>query len=128
MFDLGSLVPVLSVAMPFVMVILVVWFSLSQKMKKDKLKADLYGKAIEKGQTLPENFFANEKKPKSALQKGIMWIAVGIGVSLFFAAISFTGEKDAMKGVAIGIIPFFVGLGFLVVHFLEKKQPQDGEQ
>ena len=66
MVVLSSVVPVVSVIVVFFVpaaaIVLTVWFSISAKNKRNQLKADLFGKALEKGQTLPTDLFAEPKK------------------------------------------------------------------
>jgi hypothetical protein len=68
------------------------------------------------GQTVPEHFFDEPKKenPASNMKKGILWFVVGLALVISFIVI---GEKDAL---IVGIVPTFVGIGYLLVHFLEK--------
>ncbi|MDR2910765.1 MAG: DUF6249 domain-containing protein [Bacteroidales bacterium] len=128
---MGEMIGLCAIIAPFVMVVLIIWINVSKKREENKIKADLYSQAIEKGQILPENFFAdnNSKKPVlKSLRNGIICISTGIGISLFFITISLIVEDDALGGAPIGIIPFFIGLGFLIIHFLEKKQQTDAGQ
>jgi hypothetical protein len=124
---------------PFIAIVSIVWFSLSHKRKEKKLQAELISKAIEQGQTIPENLL--ETKKKSPLNRGIMWIAVGLGLQLFFIisgvsltvaskeiAASGVVESDMSStygGVGFAMIPLFVGLGYLLIHFFEKKEKQE---
>ena len=103
---------------PIIMVILIVWFTQNAKNKQDKLRAELIAKAIEHGQTIPDNLFETKEK-KNLLQKGMIWTAVGLGTSLFFLAN--TGGK-INETVGLGFVPMFIGIGFLLVHFLDKKK------
>jgi hypothetical protein len=48
------------------------------------------------------------------MKKGILWFVVGLALVISFIVI---GEKDAL---IVGIVPAFVGIGYLLVHFLEK--------
>ncbi len=106
----------LIVMVPFIFVI--VLFLISVKAKKDEgnRRYNLYLKSIEMGQTIPENFFDEPKKanPASNLKKGILWLSVGLAVFISFLII---GKSN---GLFLGIIPAFVGIGYLLVHFLEK--------
>jgi len=107
---------------PFIAIVSIVWFVFNHKQKESKLRADLMTKAIEHGQTIPNNLFETKEK-KSPLKKGIIWTAVGLGISLFFLMRSILDPElsDEMGNTAIGIIPLFVGIGYLLIHFLDKK-------
>ncbi len=105
---------------PPVLVILIIWFLSIERRKRNKLQAELYTKALEKGQELPANFFVQPKKKKNALNVGIICIAVGIGISLFIYIAADGPEK--IQGASLGIIPFFIGLAYLLIYFIGKKQ------
>ena len=87
-----------------------------QKNIESKRKYDLYTKSLEMGQTIPENFFDEPKKanPASNLKRGILWLAVGLAVLVSFVVLHKT------NGLILGIVPAFVGAGYLLVHFLDK--------
>ncbi|MDR2119863.1 MAG: DUF6249 domain-containing protein [Tannerella sp.] len=114
-----------------IMAIAIVWITSAEKKKRYELEADLYAKAIERGQELPGNLFdrlGEKKRKKSSLEKGIILISVGAGISLFFLVIALTDAPHAdrsLRGMAIGIIPFAIGVGHLLIHFLEKKKQHD---
>jgi hypothetical protein len=114
---------------PAAMVILIVWFRSNEKRKRYELQADLYAKAIEKGQSVPTDWFTEPKKKSKALNTGIICIAVGIGLSLFFWLISvFFAQVDATASAvflsfsSVGIIPFLIGVAYVIIHFIEKKK------
>jgi hypothetical protein len=112
--------------MPILMVVAIIWIKSNSKNKQNRLQAEVYAKAIEHGQELPANFFETlpqePKKRANPLNIGIILIAVGVGISLFFAVIAWIGVKESMQGAPIGIIPFFIGIGYLLIHFIGKKQ------
>jgi len=109
---------------PFTVVILIVWFKQNAKNKQDKLRAELISKAIEHNQTIPENLFETKENEKNnKLEVGVILIAAGLGISLFF----FLGTNTINRNVGIGAIPLFIGIGFLLLHFLNKKQEKKEE-
>lgn len=131
---LDDLVPVMGVIgiffVPVAMVILIVWFRIDHKNKRDKLRADLLVKAIENGQTIPDNLFEiKEKKNSNPLKNGIIWTAVGVGCALFFVlmGVSENNYTDALQGLGVSMIPIFVGIGFLLIHFIGKKQAKEND-
>jgi hypothetical protein len=88
------------------------------KIKKQPIQADLYAKALEKGQPIPNDLFDSKRK-RNPLNTGIICIAVGIGIALFLWLIA---EAEDKLHVALGIIPFLIGVAYLIIHFIEKKQ------
>ena len=120
---------------PIIMIILIAWFKSSERRKRNELQADLYAKALEKGQSIPDipaDLFAELKEPKkknNPLNTGVICIATGIGISVFIwlGSISFAQVSEEASAVfisfaSVGIIPFLIGLAFVIIHFIEKKK------
>jgi len=131
MNQLVSIIAIIGVFfVPAAMTILIVWFRNNAKNKRYQLQADLYSKALEKGQSVPTDLFAEPVKKRNPLNTGIICMAAGVGISLFFFLISISFAKIAAEGGAtamlsvasIGVIPFLIGLGFLIIHLIEKKK------
>jgi hypothetical protein len=114
--------------LPFLFVAVIIGLNVRAKNAESKRRYDLYTKSLEMGQTVPEHFFDEPKKadPSSNLKKGILWLVIGVGLLISFVAM---GQRDAL---IVGIVPAFVGIGFLLVHFLEKPKTdstvKDNEQ
>ena len=120
MSNLGILVPIVTIIVPFVFVIAILWMKSNEKHKRNKLQAELYAKAIEHGRELPPNLF-EEKKKNNSLRTGIILICIGIGITIFMF---FMGKSQAeqIRLAAVGLIPLFLGIGNLIIHFIWKKQ------
>ena len=76
---------------------------------------------VEKGQPVPEALFATPASPirqRSDMRRGVILTLVGVGVMIFF------GAMDDWDGGAwaLGIIPFLIGLGYLLVWKLEQNK------
>ena len=126
---------------PFIMVIFIVWFKSKDRRKRYELQAELYAKVLEKGQTLPTDLFDETKKGQAVsaesqkrcnpLNRGIICIAVGIGVSLFAwlsLGFIFSGKisvNEAAPAASLGFIPFFIGVAYVIIHFIEKKNDEN---
>ena len=114
---LPSFIIFLICALPFLFAGTIIVVNVRQKNMESKRKYDLYTKSIEMGQTVPEHFFDEPKKSISAtsnLKRGILWLAVGLGVVVSFIVLH---KNDAL---ILGIIPAFIGAGYMLVHFLDK--------
>jgi hypothetical protein len=72
---------------------------------------------VEKGQPVPAALFAPPaaQKQRSDLRRGVTLVMVGIGLMVFFGAVN-DWEGGAW---ALGIIPFLIGCGYLLVWKLE---------
>ena len=112
--------------LPIIMIILIVLFVFYYQHKQNKLRAELMAKAIEHGQTIPDNFFEETKKKKSPLKIGIIWTAVGLSGVLFFT-FAIIGNGAPISSLGMPTLPLFIGLGYLLIHFLDKKAKKKAE-
>jgi hypothetical protein len=75
---------------------------------------------VEKGQPVPAELLAPEIRAvrrRSDVRRGVIWTMIGLGAMIFFGAVN-----NWEEGVwSIGLIPFLIGLGYLIVWKLERK-------
>jgi len=114
---------------PVVMIILIVLFKTNERIKRNQLQADLFTKALEKGQSVPANLFAEPRKRGNPLKTGLICMAAGIGSALciWMASIQIVQLSEEASVVffafsSVGIIPFLIGIAFVIIHFMEKKK------
>ena len=108
------------IGFPVIMIILIVWFKSMENRQRNQLQSELFAKAIEKGQTLQENLFVLPKKKNNSLNTGILCIAFSLGISLYIW-LGLPPLHNGVEPAAIGIIPFLIGIAFLIIHFIGKK-------
>src|SRR5262245_43888472 len=76
---------------------------------------------VEKGQPVPAELLAPATRGlrrRSDVLRGVVWAMVGLGMMIFFGAVN-----DWEGGVwSLGLIPFLIGLGYLLVWKLEGKK------
>jgi hypothetical protein len=76
---------------------------------------------VEKGQPVPAELLAPEVRRvrrRSDVRRGVIWTMVGLGLMVWLAAVN-----DWEGGVwSFGLIPFLIGLGYLIVWKLENKK------
>jgi hypothetical protein len=59
----------------------------------------------------------------NARRAGMVLVSVGVGLTLFFVALSLIlQERDVMAGAATGIIPLAIGIGFFIDYNLQKRE------
>lgn len=114
---------VLITLIPFLFVLIIIGLVAYAKNKDSIRRHNLYLKSLELGQALPEHFFDEPKKanPSSNLEKGILSLSVGIALIIYFTIV----HNDS--ALIAGIVPAFIGVGFLLVHFLEKPKKDSTE-
>jgi len=114
---------------PAIMVTLIVWIKSSEKRKRYQSQVEVYIKALELGQSVPADWFVERKEKKTSLVAGIICITSGIGLSLFAWLMVFLNNinDDSFLVVfkfleSLGAIPFFIGIAFVIIHFMGKKK------
>lgn len=75
---------------------------------------------VEKGVEIPRELLVREIPKNQDLRRGILVLATGVGYCLFIALVG-VWEPDALNGLGVGLIPIFIGLGYLIVWKYTKK-------
>jgi hypothetical protein len=76
---------------------------------------------VEKGQPVPAELLAPAARGirrRSDVRRGVVWTMVGLGLMIWLAAVN-DWEGGAWS---FGLIPFLIGLGYLIVWKLENKK------
>ena len=118
-----QVIPIVAVVMlavfgaPVLIVGLIMYFGFS----RNRMMHRTIRMMVEKGQEVPAALLAPPPpavRQRSDMRRGVVLVMVGIGLMLFFAAVN-----DWEGGTwAIGVIPFVIGLGYLLVWKLEGKK------
>jgi hypothetical protein len=119
---LDGLAIIAIVISPFAFVILIILLNIRHKNKESQRRYELYMKSLEMGQTVPEHFFDQPKQngKKNNLQRGIILLMVGISFGLFVII----QNRNDLPFLLAAIIPSFLGIGYLLIHFLEKPKKE----
>lgn len=135
---------------PAAMVVLIVWITSNNKRDRLRLKADLYAKALEKGEKIPEDLLEpTYMKPlkealevrdseldnvkENSLNVGLILMGAGVGISVFIGVLSILlGQIERVvehdihlyfrAATALGILPFLMGVAFVIIHFINKNK------
>jgi hypothetical protein len=76
---------------------------------------------VEKGQPVPAELLAPATRAvrrRSDVRRGVVWTMVGLGVMIWLGAVT-DWEGGAWS---LGLIPFLIGLGYLIIWKLENKK------
>jgi hypothetical protein len=102
---------------PVLIVAVIMYFGFSRNRMMHKTIRMM----VEKGQPVPAALLAPPapaQRQRSDMRRGVVLVMVGLGLVLFFGAVN-----DWDNGAwAIGIIPFLIGAGYLMVWKLEGGQ------
>jgi hypothetical protein len=104
---------------PVLIVAVIMYFGFS----KNRMMHRTVRMMVEKGQPVPPALLAPPPpavRQRSDMRRGVVLVMVGVGVMLFFAAVN-DWEGGAW---AIGIIPFLIGVGYLLVWKLEGEKKE----
>jgi len=119
--------PVVAVIVPaatFAMIVLIVWLVVAFRIKKTRQIHDTLRLMVEKGADIPTELLSPPRKQNVDLRRGLLLVFGGAGYMLFMGLLS-AFEPDAINGLGVGLIPFFVGIGYLLVWKIEKRQAND---
>lgn len=121
--DMGHaiLVPILGIfgglIMPLLMVIVIVFLIYRHRERKEQRNHETIRLMIEKGIEIPPNLsFGDTAETVSPLNRGLKFLGIGVGLVVFFLVMGMT------EVAGVGAIPMFIGLAYLLIWHLEKKQ------
>jgi Domain of unknown function (DUF6249) len=102
---------------PVLIVAVIMYFGFS----KNRMMHRTIRMMVEKGQPVPAALLAPPapaQRQRSDMRRGVVLVMVGLGLMLFLGAVN-----DWEDGVwSLGIIPFLIGAGYLLVWKLEGKK------
>lgn len=109
--------------LPFLLVATIIFIGARARNRESQRRYEIYMKSLEMGQTIPQHFFDEPKKanPSSNLKRGVICLAVGLALLVYYLV----SKQDGF--LIGGIIPTFIGIGYLVVQFLEKPKAETPE-
>ena|SRR5438132_4012360 len=116
---MGGIVALLAVILVFGTPIIIVIAILIHKARRTRALHDTVVRLAEKGLPIPPDLFIDKPSEdmRSSLHKGVVLIAVGLGLVIFFLTIP---DRHAPWGV--GMIPLLIGVGYLIVWWLESRK------
>lgn len=119
-----AVVVVVALMAAFGMPMIVVALVLHYKTRKDRLVHETILSLAEKGVPIPPELIVTPQAPpvrvrvRSDLKTGILVLAAGAGISLYFF-------ESNTQAVSLGFIPMLIGLGYIVAWKIEKP-PKSG--
>ena len=116
---MGGVVALIAVILMFSTPIIIVIAILVHKARRTRASHETVVRLAEKGLPIPPDLFV-DKPPedmRSSLHKGVVLIAVGLGLTIFFLTLP---DRNVPWGV--GMIPLLIGVGYLIVWWLETRK------
>jgi uncharacterized protein DUF6249 len=102
---------------PVLIVILIGFFALLVSRSRQRTIRML----VEKGQPVPTELLApatRSGRQRSDVRRGVVWTMIGVGLIVWLGAVN-DWEGGAWS---FGLIPFLIGLGYLIIWKLESKK------
>ena len=117
--NVTGLIAILAVLLVFLTPVIIVIAVLVHKSRRAQRIHQTVVVLAEKGLPVPPDLFIERRAPDktSSLHKGVVLVAVGLGLTLFFLSM---WERHAPWGV--GMIPLLIGIGYLIVWWLEERK------
>jgi hypothetical protein len=106
----------------FAMIVLIVFLVMLYRSKKDREMHTTLRLMVEKGADIPAELLHPKQKSTSNtdLRRGVLLLFTGMGYMAFMGILGML-EPDALKGLGVGLIPIFIGIGYLLVWRLSKR-------
>jgi hypothetical protein len=126
------IVPVAGCVVGIVAIVSGIWLDGHKRRLKSEERIAMLSRGVPLAEIEKILGAGNEEKPPvkdplrslgNARRTGIILVSVGVGLSLFFVALSvILQERDVFTGAAIGIIPLAIGIGFFIDYNLQKRE------
>ena len=109
-------VAIFGMLVSFGLPVLIVWLALNYKSKRDRMIHDTIARLAEKGLPVPPELLSHTPQAggNRDLRSGLVLIAVGVGLMIFFSQI-------ARSTWAVGLIPGLIGVAFIVSWAIERR-------
>lgn len=104
---LAMVATVTSMGVPIAIVAMILWY----KSRQARLMHETAIRLAEHGQPVPPELFPGRPQPYSDLRRGVVLVAAGIALCIALNQLGVTWT--------IGLIPLFMGLGYVLVWKLE---------
>ncbi len=111
------LIPIAAFGMIVLVIFIVFYFAYKTKYSRHQLLI----KFAELGKDLPKEIFLGSPKKKSNLNTGIILTGTGVGLVVCLG-LSLHGRLWS-----IGLILIFIGIGYLIINYLENKSKRKNE-
>jgi hypothetical protein len=109
-------VAIFGMLVSFGLPVLIVALALNYKSKRDRMIHDTIARLAEKGLPVPPELLAHtpHSPGNRDLRSGLILIAVGVGLMIFF-------EQVGKTAWAIGLIPGLIGVAFILSWYIDRR-------
>ncbi len=115
----------------FGMIAAIIIYPAILKNKQQKEVQETIRHALDKGTSLPADFMqalsADTKgTPQHDLRRGLVMLAVGVGIALMAVGISFEEQEAIGPIFGIAAIPAMIGVAHILLWAINRKRPDTG--
>jgi len=122
---IGKIIPIMPIVF-FTFILLVLTIPFYFNFKKTKGRQLIINNLIEKGQEIPKELIVPAKRNvRTDFHKGIILISFGLGISVVLLSIKIPVNFNLWT---LGLIPLFIGLGYLISFKLDKSNINKSEK
>jgi hypothetical protein len=122
---ISNFVPIMPIIL-FTFILIILFIPFFFNYKKTKGRQLIINNLIEKGQEIPKELLMPQvKTSRSDLHKGIVLIGFGLSISIVLLSIKIPINIHLWT---LGLIPLFIGIGYLVSFKLEKSSKIKSEK
>ena len=122
---IGNFIPIMPIIF-FTFILLVLTIPFYFNFKKTKGRQLIINNLIEKGQEIPNELIVPAKRNlRTDFHKGIILISFGLSVSVVLLSIKIPVNFNLWT---LGLIPLFIGIGYLISFKLEKSNINKSEK
>jgi hypothetical protein len=125
------IVPVAGCAVGAIAIVSGIWFEAQQRRNKAEQRMAMIARGVPTAEIEKLLGSGDEEKRvrdplrslANARRAGIVLVSLGVGLVLFFAALSVVVHvREVLAGAAAGLIPLAIGIGFFVDYHLQKRE------
>jgi hypothetical protein len=98
----------------FALILAIVGASYYTRFRIERQKHETVRLIVEKGGAIPPELLAPPRPARSDLRRGILLASAGLAIAVCFALV-------APAGIGLGVIPFTIGLGYLLIWKLDSR-------
>ncbi len=88
------------------------------KARQARSRGEIARLIVERGGSIPSELLVPPTPPRSDLRRGILLTALGLASVFFFLAVA----SDEPGVATLGLIPLFLGLGYLLYWWIERRR------
>lgn len=122
---ISNFIPIMPIIL-FTFILIILFIPFFFNYKKTKGRQLIINNLIEKGQEIPKELLLPQvKTSRSDFHKGIILISFGLSISIVLLSIKIPVNIHLWT---LGLIPLFIGIGYLISFKLEKSSKNKSEK